>query len=167
MSNVIRVFLVFALAVPVMRAEKQRLGTREGDPTLEWTVGQRKVKVTFHLRLVRSTDAAFSVLFDVCEPEPLVSIVRGVDISIDGRVVQARISVGAGLVELHYADVQRLNNGTYLLSLTGADAGYSYDVRINFNAAHVTRKRVSGVPDWAKTTEDTFYYYYDWGKIFK
>jgi hypothetical protein len=127
------------------------------DSSHEWAFGARKVQVIFHERTVGSEDAAYPLgIQDYAENKP-VSIIHSLDILVDGHKIFVPPSAWSYLFDVNYAEVRLLKNGTFLLSIRGADGGYGYLIALNLNKISVTRKRSSFYPE-EKVSEVTYYH---------
>jgi hypothetical protein len=86
-----------------------------------------------------------------------ISIIKNLEISVDGRAITVPTSVYDRLFEPHWASLH-VENGNFVLRIEGMDAADSYFVRIYFD-----RESVSRVVDyWAlvpdKPTSETRYF---------
>lgn len=127
-------------------------------------LGKNKVKVTFTQRQIRSSDSSYPryplaarpVLDHYTRNRP-VRIVLSIAISVNGREVRVHPSIWLGLFDLNRAAVTQLKDGSFLLTMDGADGGAGYDLRVSFNRTLVWRKEEGWNPDLNGYSAVTYY----------
>jgi hypothetical protein len=119
------------------------------------TVFERKTaSVTIHTVRIENSSSAFPDIEDW--GVKAVTIVRRMEISVDGKSLFIPRSVFADLLDPRLASV-KFEKGDFVLVITGADGAESYIVRVYFGATRVKRRRVYSSLTPESVAEDTRY----------
>jgi len=150
-----RVMTITLLLVLPNVAQGQMKIAKSGRTSLNRAFGTQAVKVSIDTIRVNSGSDAFPKVEWLAGIEA-VTLVRGLEISVDGKSLFVPRSVFADLVEPRRASVE-FSNGTFILNIIGADGAEAYFIHVYFDAAKVKRRTLCGAFAPDKPTEDTKY----------
>jgi hypothetical protein len=147
-------FLSFATAIIVVQglflgaARAQTKIVRSGSTILSATSPEGRANVTIHTAVFRNSCACSCRVVWVEEELNLlkelglgeIDIVRGLRISVGGKRITVPGAVYEELFDPHEASL-RFEKGNFVLRVDGADAAYSYFVRLYFRGCPISRWR--------------------------
>ncbi len=125
-----------------------------GDSTLRTVVGKRKILIQFHTFVAKKSDPWFPSEF---EGYTELSFVQRLSITVDGETLGVPRSAYTDLFNPRAAAVL-LEQGSFVLSIAGADGADGYQVRIYFDSKRVIRRAFYGLEgSTKKPSEETRY----------
>src|SRR5882762_3965489 len=110
--------------------------------------------VTIHTVRIENSDVAFP---QSATEAKTVTLVKGLDIQINGSSLFVPRSVFADLINPHRMSA-KFEKGAFVLSISGGDAAEAYGVRIYFDTAKVTRRVLTSSLTPHTVAQDTRYF---------
>jgi hypothetical protein len=164
MRNNLSRFILLTLVTAVTQIPSLAAGGREtaiarsGITVVQGGSERQRVVVKIHTTLFRSGCPCPAALALKETGLKAISIIKNLEISVDGKAIGVSSSVYDRLFEPHWASLH-LENGNFMLKIEGMDGADSYFVRIYFD-----RKGVSRILDyWAlvpdKPISETRYFH--------
>lgn len=127
---------------------------RSGDTSLRFVIGKKTIITTFHTFVVKKSDPWFPSNLEGYDD---LSFVQNVEITVNGEALWVPRSAYLDLFNAR-AGAVRFENGSFVLSIAGADGADAYQVRIYFDSKKVTRRAVFGLEGSPqKPSEETRY----------
>jgi hypothetical protein len=114
----------------------------------------KKAVVTIHTVRIENSDVAFPQ--NETEAKT-VTLVKGLDIQINGNSLFVPRSVFADLIDPHRMSA-KFEKGAFVLSISGGDAAEAYGVRVYFDTAKVTRRVLTSSLTPDTVAQDTRYF---------
>jgi competence protein ComGC len=146
--------LLFMFVLPSAAKEKVTISL-SGNTALKSASKNRVASVTIRTLKVETDRGGTSVSH--AQSGKLVTVIKQLDITINGQQIFVPRSVFADLIEPRYASL-RLEHDVFMLSIEGADGVNSYIVYVYFDGNNIIRRVVYSalVPD--KPVEETHYW---------
>lgn len=161
MSRCARLFICGAMMIAVLIAPPDTARgqataiTKSGRTLINRELGTRAVHVTIDTIEVDNGSVGFPKV-EYLAGVKSVTLVQKLEISIDRNSLFVPRSVFADLLNPGRASVE-FSNGTFILTITGADGAESYFMRVYFDAAKVKRRALYSALTPNRPSEDTQY----------